>query len=487
MEEATCSFSDDNLLGKGGFGKVYRGTLQGQVVAIKKMELPAIREAKGEREFRVEVDILSRLDHPTLVSLIGYCADGKHGFLVYEYMQNGNLQHHLNGIISLPCMPNVTARVFGTFGYFDPEYTSTGKLTLQSDVYSFGVVLLEILIGRRVVDLNQGPNDQNLLLQVRHLLNDQKKLRKVIDAEMRSHSRVEQPSFSAAGVTVAPLSLRLLTPPSHSVAAVPLSLPAIAPLAHAAVAPSLCCRPRSSYFGPSPISLHQAHKNQETDFKFLIYLLLWYKEQENGSSKVNVAVLVICNLWSLDPWKVLFHQSSSAFLKFSKKLRKEPQHDNLNRLDPPRCLKLLPVEKLEHLDIHVTEESNGPVNQVLYVSEGESSFVGWNATFSLARFNLFTGNQTLEQRDTSFEIKESMMVHCGFYSLNGGFKISDEDKTYMQACKVVVSTCAFGGGDDLYQPIGMLEASLKKVCYVAFWDEITLRAQELADHRIGIL
>ncbi|XLT46910.1 hypothetical protein S245_040204, partial [Arachis hypogaea] len=144
------------------------------------------------------------------------------------------------------------------------------------------------------------------------------------------------------------------------------------------------------------------------------------------------------------------------------KLRKEPQHDNLNRLDPPRCLKLLPVEELEHLDIHVTEDSNGPVNQVLYASEGESSFVGRNATFSLARFNLFTGNQTLEQRDTSFEIKESMMVHCGFYSLNGGFKISDEDKTYMQACKVVVSTCAFGGGDDLYQPIGMLEASLKK-------------------------
>ncbi|XP_020961857.1 uncharacterized protein LOC107610162 isoform X2 [Arachis ipaensis] len=133
-------------------------------------------------------------------------------------------------------------------------------------------------------------------------------------------------------------------------------------------------------------------------------------------------------------------------------LGKEPQHDNLNRLDPP---------------------------------QGESSLVGRNATFSLARFNLFTGNQTLEQRDTSFEIKESMMVHCGFYSLNGGFKISDEDKTYMHACKVVVSTCAFGGGDDLYQPIGMSEASLKKVCYVAFWDEITLRAQELADHRIG--
>ncbi|XP_028213190.1 probable serine/threonine-protein kinase PBL28 isoform X1 [Glycine soja] len=228
MEQATFSFSDDNLLGKGGFGRVYRGTLKsGEVVAIKKMELPAIKAAEGEREFRVEVDLLSRLDHPNLVSLIGYCADGKNRFLVYEYMHNGNLQDHLNGIgerkmdwplrlkvalgaakglaylhssscLGIPIvhrdfkstnvlldakfeakisdfglaklMPegqetHVTARVLGTFGYFDPEYTSTGKLTLQSDVYAFGVVLLELLTGRRAVDLNQGPNDQNLVLQ----------------------------------------------------------------------------------------------------------------------------------------------------------------------------------------------------------------------------------------------------------------------------------------------------------------------------------
>ncbi|XP_004509857.1 probable serine/threonine-protein kinase PBL28 [Cicer arietinum] len=263
MEDATCSFSDDNLVGKGGFGRVYRGILKsGQVVAVKKMELLGIKEAEGELEFRVEVDILSRLDHPNLVSLIGYCADGKHRFLVYEYMHNGNLQDHLNGIkvrrmdwpqrlrvalgaakglaylhssscVGIPIvhrdfkstnilldvnfeakisdfglaklMPegeetHVTARVFGTFGYFDPEYTSTGKLTLQSDVYAFGVVLLELLTGRRAVDLNQGPNDQNLVLQVRHLLNDCKMLRKVIDPDMIRNSYTIESIFMFANL-----------------------------------------------------------------------------------------------------------------------------------------------------------------------------------------------------------------------------------------------------------------------------------------------
>ncbi|KAK1296866.1 Serine/threonine-protein kinase PBS1 [Acorus calamus] len=233
MRDATCSFSEVNFLGKGGFGRVYKGKLKnGEVVAIKKMEIPQSRKADGEREFRVEVDILSRLDHPNLVSLIGYCADGTHRFLVYEFMDNGNLQDHLNGIVDakmdwhsrlkvalgaakglaylhstsgvgIPIvhrdfkstnillskdfeakisdfglaklMPDgqedyATSRILGTFGYFDPEYTSTGKLTLQSDVYAFGVVLLELLTGRKALDLNQGPMDQNLVLQIRHML-----------------------------------------------------------------------------------------------------------------------------------------------------------------------------------------------------------------------------------------------------------------------------------------------------------------------------
>ena len=68
-----------------------------KIVAVKKMDLPMSKQADGEREFRVEIDILSRLDHPNLVTLIGYCADGKHRFVVYEFMPRGNLQDILNG------------------------------------------------------------------------------------------------------------------------------------------------------------------------------------------------------------------------------------------------------------------------------------------------------------------------------------------------------------------------------------------------------
>ncbi|BBG96430.1 Protein of unknown function D [Prunus dulcis] len=171
---------------------------------------------------------------------------------------------------------------------------------------------------------------------------------------------------------------------------------------------------------------------------------------------------------------------------------------NLNRLDATtrvvggvrqRCLKILSPEELEHLEIPVREEANSPVSKVLYISENDTPFLGGNSTLSqehtdATRFNLFTGSQTLDERSKTFKVNETVSMNCGFYSENGGFKISNEDKGYMQSCKVVVSTCAFGGGDDLYQPIGMSEASLRKVCYVAFWDEVTLSSQESAEHRI---
>jgi hypothetical protein len=74
-----------------------------------------------------------------------------------------------------------------------------------------------------------------------------------------------------------------------------------------------------------------------------------------------------------------------------------------------------------------------------------------------------------------FQVKESVRVHCGFYSENGGFQVSDDDKEYMRSCVVVVTTCAFGGGDDLHQPIGMTENSISKVFMLLVLDVNSLQ------------
>ncbi|KAM7273679.1 hypothetical protein ACFE04_028343 [Oxalis oulophora] len=94
LEAATDKFSETNVMGNGGFGVLYRGVLSdGTIAAIKKLH----REGKqGERAFRVEVDLLSRLYSPYLVELLGYCADQNHRLLVFEHMPNGTLQNHLH-------------------------------------------------------------------------------------------------------------------------------------------------------------------------------------------------------------------------------------------------------------------------------------------------------------------------------------------------------------------------------------------------------
>ncbi|CAH2070401.1 unnamed protein product [Thlaspi arvense] len=169
---------------------------------------------------------------------------------------------------------------------------------------------------------------------------------------------------------------------------------------------------------------------------------------------------------------------------------------NLNRLDPTtkviggirqRCLKLLPPEELEHLDILEHKDSSSPVKKVVYLTDTDTSVGEEKAAVRVngTRFNLFTGNQTFAERENSFKVSETVSVHCGFFNVNGGFRISDEDNKFMQSCQVVVSTCAFGGGDNLYEPIGMSKASTQKVCYVAFWDEVTLATQEGEGHKVG--
>ncbi|KAH7866961.1 hypothetical protein Vadar_027194 [Vaccinium darrowii] len=208
-EVVTITNNFQKVIGKGGFGTVYLGYLEdGTEVAVKMLSRSS---SQGSEQFWTEAELLTTVHHRNLASLIGYCDEGSNTALIYEYMANGNLQECLldknRAVLTREqrlqiaidaaqaleylhngCKPpiihrdiktanillteklqakvadfglsrifpdedgsHVSTAVVGTFGYLDPEYYITSRLTEKSDVYSFGVVLLELITGQPAI------------------------------------------------------------------------------------------------------------------------------------------------------------------------------------------------------------------------------------------------------------------------------------------------------------------------------------------------
>ncbi|XP_019082928.1 PREDICTED: L-type lectin-domain containing receptor kinase V.5 isoform X3 [Camelina sativa] len=222
LDNATKGFKEKQLLGKGGFGQVYRGTLPGSDVEIA-VKRTSHDSRQGMSEFLAEISTIGRLRHPNLVRLLGYCRHKENLYLVYDFMPNGSLDKYLNRnenqerltweqrfkiikdvatallhlhqewvqvIIHRDIKPaNVlidhemnarlgdfglaklydqgfdpeTSKVAGTFGYIAPEFLRTGRATTSTDVYAFGLVMLEVVCGRRLIERRAAENEEYLV------------------------------------------------------------------------------------------------------------------------------------------------------------------------------------------------------------------------------------------------------------------------------------------------------------------------------------
>lgn len=236
----TKNFSPSMRVGEGGFGSVYKAKLpNGQFVAIKRARKEHFESLRSE--FKSEVELLTKIEHRSLVKLLGFIDKGDERLIITEFVPNGTLRSHLDGLrgnyldfnqrleIAIDVASGLTylhlyaekqiihrdvkssnillteskrakvadfgfarlgetggvvTEVKGTVGYLDPEYMKTRQLTHKSDVYSFGILLLEILTGRRPVELHN-PDDERVTVRWAFKKYNEGKVAEMIDPHMK--------------------------------------------------------------------------------------------------------------------------------------------------------------------------------------------------------------------------------------------------------------------------------------------------------------
>uniref|UniRef100_A0A803LAL3 Protein kinase domain-containing protein n=1 Tax=Chenopodium quinoa TaxID=63459 RepID=A0A803LAL3_CHEQI len=165
--EATQRFSTECFMDERSFGPVYQGKLRdtGEIVAVELWDQNIRNESPEHKEFLRRLKILSFLNHPNVITLIGYCIEEDQRILVYEYLSlTSSLYRHLHEPYDHNDYTCTTTLIgIGSEGYHAPEYIATGRLTVKADVYSFGVVLLELVTGRKAKDISRPTKEQDLI------------------------------------------------------------------------------------------------------------------------------------------------------------------------------------------------------------------------------------------------------------------------------------------------------------------------------------